>query len=194
MAKVTRRDFLKSSAAGAGVLICGTSSTSRVFGANDRLRVAVVGVNGRGTAHISGYLEQPGVEIAYLVDPDQTVLDQRLKSLEQKIQGKFTCKGVADVRKALEDKTLDAISIASPNHWHSLMTIWAAQAGKHVYVEKPMSHDIAEGRVAWEAQKKYKVVVQHGTQSRSSAAIAGLHQAVHEGKFGRLKISYGYAC
>ena len=74
------------------------------------------------------------------------------------------------------------------------MTIWAAQAGKHVYVEKPMSHDIAEGRVAWEAQKKYKVVVQHGTQSRSSAGNAGLHQAIHEGKFGKLKISYGYAC
>jgi predicted dehydrogenase len=122
------------------------------------------------------------------------VLDKRLKALQEKVQGKFTCQGVADVRKVLEDKTLDAISIAAPNHWHSLMTIWAAQAGKHVYVEKPMSHDIAEGRVAWEAQKKYKVVVQHGTQSRSNAAYAGLHQAIHEGKFGRLKISYGLAC
>jgi predicted dehydrogenase len=194
MAKVTRRKFLKSSAAGAGVLICGTAATSRVFGANDRLRVAVAGINGRGGSHIGGYLQQPDVEIAYLIEPDQNVLDRGLKALEQKAAGKFTCKGVADVRRVLEDKTVDAISIAAPNHWHSLMTIWAAQAGKHVYVEKPMSHDIAEGRAAWEAQKKYKVVVQHGTQSRSNAATAGLHQAIHEGKFGRLKISYGYAC
>jgi predicted dehydrogenase len=195
MSKVTRRKFLKcSTAAGATALICGTAATPRVFGANDRLRIAVVGINGRGTGHISGYLEQPNVEVAYLVDPDQNVLDRRLKALEEKVQGRFSCKGVTDLRQALEDKSLDAISIAAPNHWHSLMTIWGAQAGKHVYVEKPMSHDIAEGRVAWEAQKKYNVVVQHGTQSRSSAGNAGLHQAIHEGKFGKLKISYGYAC
>ncbi len=195
MSKVTRRTFLKSSAtAGTAVLLCGTAATGRAFGANDRLRIAVAGVGGRGSNHIDGYLEQPNVEIAYLIDPDQKVLDARLKTLEKKVQGKFTCKGVADVRQALEDKTLDAVSIATPNHWHSLMTIWAAQAGKHVYVEKPMSHDIAEGRVAWEAQKKYGVVVQHGTQSRSSSANAGLHQAIHDGQFGKLKISYGYAC
>lgn len=195
MLKTNRRDFLKRSAtAGAAVWICGTAATPPVFGANERLRIAVAGVNGRGGSHISGWLEQPNVEIAYLIDPDRTVLDQKLKALTQKVQGKYAPKGVADVRQALEDKTLDALSIATPNHWHSLMTIWAAQAGKHVYVEKPLSHDIAEGRAAWEAQKKYKVVVQHGTQSRSSASNAGLHQAIHEGKFGKLKISYGYAC
>src|SRR5512136_1804282 len=99
MAKVTRRRFLKSSAAGAGVLICGTGATSRVFGANERLRIAVVGINGRGGSHISGYLQQPNVEIAYLVDPDQTVLDRVMKGLQKKAEGKFTCKGVADVRQ-----------------------------------------------------------------------------------------------
>ena len=87
-----------------------------------------------------------------------------------------------------------AISLASPNHWHALQTIWGAQAGKHVYVEKPMSHDIAEGRIAVEAQKKYGVVVQHGTQRRSSSGEAGLAQAIKAGKFGRLKIAYGYCC
>lgn len=195
MSKVSRRTFLKSSGlAGAGVLLCGTAASGRIIGANDRLRIAVAGVNGRGSSHIAGWLDQPNVEIAYLIDPDRDVLDRRLKGLNAKAQGRFTCKGVADVRQALEDKNLDAISVATPNHWHSLITIWAAQAGKHVYVEKPMSHDIAEGRVALEAQKKYNVVVQHGTQSRSSAANAGLHQAIHEGKFGKLKISYGYAC
>ena len=195
MSNITRRNFLRYSiAAGASVCICGTASTSRVFGANERIRIAVAGVNGRGGSHISGWLEQPNVEIAYVIDPDKRVLENKLKALEKKIEGKYACKGVADVREALADKNLDAISIATPNHWHSLMTIWAAQAGKHVYVEKPMSHDVTEGRVAWEAQKKYKVVVQHGTQSRSSASNAGLHAAIHAGKFGKLKISYGYAC
>ena len=195
MSILSRRNFLKQSfGAGATLLICGTSSTPRVFGANDRVRVAVVGVNGRGGDHISGFLGQPNVEIAYLVDPDQRVLKNRLEALEKKVEGKYTTKGVADVRRALEDPELDAISVATPNHWHSLMTIWGAQAGKHVYVEKPMSHDIAEGRIALEAQKKYNVVIQHGTQSRSNAGIAGLHKAIHEGKFGRLKVSYGYAC
>lgn len=195
MSQLSRRKFLKcSTAAGATALICGTSATPRVFGANDRIRIAVAGVNGRGSAHISGYLEQPNVELAYLVDPDQDVLDRRLKGVADKVQGKYKCEGVTDIRRVLEDKSVDAISIAAPNHWHSLMTIWAAQAGKHVYVEKPMSHDIAEGRIALEAQKKYKVVVQHGTQSRSNANLAGLHEAIHAGKFGKLKISYGYAC
>ncbi|MGN6547759.1 MAG: Gfo/Idh/MocA family protein, partial [Aureliella sp.] len=144
--------------------------------------------------HIAGWLSQPNVEIAYLIDPDAKVLAGALKALGEKADGRFTTKGVADVREALEDKSLDAISIATPNHWHSLMTIWAAQAGKHVYVEKPMSHDVAEGRVAVAAQEKYGVVIQHGTQARSDAWRAGLHQAIRAGKFGKLKISYGYCC
>ena len=195
MLQMTRRNFLKCSlAASSTLLICGTRASTRVLGANDRFRVAIAGVNGRGNNHIDGFLGQPNVEIAYLIDPDRKVLARKAESLKTKIGGKYDCKGISDVREALEDKNLDAISIATPNHWHSLMTIWAAQAGKHVYVEKPMSHDIAEGRVALEAQKKYGVVVQHGTQSRSNASIAGLHEAIQAGKFGRLKISYGYAC
>ena len=109
-------------------------------------------------------------------------------------RGKFATKGIRDVREALDDKSLDAISIATPNHWHSLMTIWGAQAGKHVYVEKPMSHDVREGRIAVEAQKKYGVVIQHGTQRRSNASVAGLHEMLQRGDLPRLKISYGYCC
>ena len=206
MNPIPRRSFLKQSAlaAGAYALVSGTRSSARVIGANDRLRIAVAGCNGRGQSHIDGWLSQPNVDIAYLIDPDQRVLDRALKSLEGKAQkaaaknpaaaGKLTTRGVTDVRKALEDPTLDAISIATPNHWHSLMTIWAAQAGKHVYVEKPMSHDVTEGRVVVEAQKKYGVVIQHGTQRRSDANLAGLHEAIQAGKFGKLKISYGYCC
>ena len=128
------------------------------------------------------------------MEPDQRVLDRTLRGLAEKTDGKYQVRGVSNIRQVLEDKSVDAVSIATPNHWHSLMTIWAAQAGKHVYVEKPMSHDVAEGRVAMLAQKKHGVVVQHGTQSRSNAEIAGLHEAIHAGKFGKLKIAYGYCC
>ena len=195
MSKTNRRQFLKRSlAAGSAFVFCSAASSRRVLGANNRLRIAVAGVNGRGGSHISGWMGQDNVEIAYLIDPDEKVLEKRLKDVTKKANGKYTPKGVTDVREALEDKNLDAISIATPNHWHSLMTIWAAQAGKHVYVEKPMSHDVVEGRVAVEAQKKYGVVIQHGTQSRSSADNAGLHDLIRSGKFGKMKISYGYCC
>jgi len=197
MSQLTRRCFLQSAsaaAAGSSVLLCGTKASGRVLGANDKVRVAVVGVNGRGNEHIKELLKLPDAEIAYLVDPDQNVLARRLKEVETASKGLQKPRGAADLRRVLEDKNVDAISIATPNHWHALMTIWGAQAGKHVYVEKPMSHDIVEGRVAVAAQKKYGVVVQHGTQSRSNAKIAGLHEAIKAGKFGRLKISYGYCC
>ena len=162
-------------APGASFFIGGTKSSGNILGANDRLRIAVIGLNGRGGSHINGWKQQKNVEIAYVVDPDEGVLGRRLQS----VQGTFkNCQGEKDLRTILEDKNLDAISIAAPNHWHSLMTIWGAQAGKHVYVEKPMSHDIAEGRVAVEAQKKYGVVVQHCTQRRSNAGIAALHEAL----------------
>ena len=167
MARRTRREFLEDSMFATAAAVAANAAPNlfadeekQSKSPNETLGVAVVGVNGRGNSHIAGWLEQPNVEIVYLIDPDQKVLDGTLKSLEQKAAGRFTTKGVADVRKALEDPTLDAISIATPNHWHSLMTIWAAQAGKHVYVEKPMSHDVAEGRAAVAAQRKYGVVVQ----------------------------------
>ena len=189
MSRISRRGFMQATsvAAGSSFLITGTRASGNIIGANDRIRIAVAGLNGRGGAHIGGWRGQKNVEIVALIDPDKRVLAGRLK----RIPG---AKGYADVRKALEDKNLDAISVATPNHWHSLITIWAAQAGKHVYVEKPMSHDCAEGRVVVEAQKKYGVVIQHGTQSRSSAGIAGLHEAIQAGKWGPLKISYGYCC
>ncbi|MFK7849921.1 MAG: Gfo/Idh/MocA family protein [Akkermansiaceae bacterium] len=194
----SRRQFLKSSlAAGITPFISGGIAGAQIIGANNRLRLAVAGLNGRGKSHIDGFLGIKGVEIAYLIDPDKNVLAKRMGELRKKVEAKglpFTTKGISDVREALDDKNLDALSIATPNHWHSLMTIWAAQAGKHVYVEKPMSHDIQEGRICVEAQQKYGIVIQHGTQRRSDAGIAGLSQAIRDGKFGRLKISYGYCC
>ena len=195
MSNFSRRGFLQTSAAaGSSMLLLGTRASGNILGANDRLRIAVAGLNGRGQSHLSGWMEQPNVEIAYLIDPDKKVLSSAMKGVEAKLGENFKAKGIADLREALDDRNLDAISVATPNHWHSLITIWAAQAGKHVYVEKPMSHDVAEGRIAVEAQKKYGVVIQHGTQRRSDADTAGLHEAIQAGKFGKLKISYGYCC
>ncbi|MCA9056997.1 MAG: Gfo/Idh/MocA family oxidoreductase [Planctomycetaceae bacterium] len=190
----TRRGFLKAGAAGSSLLLLGTRASGNIIGANDRLRIAVAGVNGRGSNHISGWLDQTNVEVACLIDPDSSVLGRRLKDVADKTNGTQKPKGVADVREAVDDGSIDAISVATPNHWHSVITIWGAQAGKHVYVEKPMSHDVNEGRICVEAQKKYGVVIQHGTQTRSSAGVAGLHEAIQAGKFGRLKIAYGYCC
>lgn len=191
----TRRRFLtQTSALGTGLILTGTKASGRVLGANDRLRIAVAGLNGRGQSHLGAWLEQENVEISWLIDPDSRVLEAAARTLEKKSEGRVKPQVTSDVRKALEDRSLDAISIAAPNHWHSLMTVWAAQAGKHVYVEKPMSHDVSEGRIAVAAQQKYGVVVQHGTQNRSNSKIAGLHEAIQAGKFGRLKIAYGYCC
>ena len=164
-----------------------------MLGANERLRIGVCGLNGRGQSHAGSYVEMKDVELAYVIDPDEKVRSRAAEGYTKQAQG-YTVKGLADVREALNDKTLDAISVATPNHWHSLMVIWAAQAGKHCYVEKPASHDIYQGRVALEAWKKYGVVVQHGTQQRSDSGRAAQIKAVRDGMFGKLKISYGYCC
>ena len=197
MDRMNRRTFMKSTmtaaAAAATVTISGTKSSGKVLGANDRLRIAVAGVHGRGNSHAGSYVGMKNVELAYVIDPDKNVLRRAVANYSKKAKG-YKVQGVEDVRKALEDKNLDALSVATPNHWHSLMVIWAAQAKKHCYVEKPASHDIYEGRVAMEAWRKYGVVVQHGTQQRSGAGRAAQIKAVRDGKFGKLKISYGYCC
>ena len=129
MAAFSRRGFLKtSSVAGASMLLLGTRASGRILGANDRLRIAVAGLNGRGQSHIGGWMDQPNVEIAYLIDPDKKVLSSAMTGLQSKLKENFKAKGISDLREALDDKNLDAISVATPNHWHSLITIWAAQA------------------------------------------------------------------
>ena len=192
----TRRQFIRSSVAaatGGSILFHSQAPTyAKPIGANNRLRIAVAGLKGRGGSHIGGWLGQKNVEIVGLIDPDEDVLAKAVQNVNKQQGG--AVHGYKDIRKALEDNDLDAISIATPNHWHSLMTIWGAQAGKHVYVEKPMSHDVHEGRVAVAAQEKYGVVVQHGTQRRSDAGLAALHTAIKAGKWGKLKIAYGYCC
>ena len=194
MPRTNRRQFVKASTIAGTFLITGTKASGNIIGANDRVRVAVAGLNGRGKSHLGGWMGQDNVEVAYAIDPDKNVLSSTMARLSDRAQGKLATQGIKDLRVALEDKNVDALSVAAPNHWHSLMTIWGAQHGKHVYVEKPMSHDISEGRSAVAAQQKYGVVIQHGTQRRSNAGIAGLHEALQEGKLPRLKIAYGYCC
>jgi predicted dehydrogenase len=123
------------------------------------------------------------VDVTWLVDPDRRLLEASRPEHHHRYP-----------RRALDDKNLDAISVATPNHWHSLMVIMAAQAGKHCYVEKPASHDIYEGRVALEAAKKYGVVIQHGTQQRSNQGRAGMIKAIQSGKYGKLAVAHGFCC
>jgi len=186
----TRRTFLETTlATAATVAIGGTKSSGKILGANDTVRVGVAGLNGRGGAHVGAYLGMKNVQIAYLIDPDKRTYKKHLDAIAKKELAAPVV--VQDVRKALEDKTLDAVSIATPNHWHALMTVWACQAGKDVYVEKPCSHNVHEGRVAVETARKYKRVVQHGTQNRSSGAWAQLAAVAKSGALGKLQVSRG---
>ena len=153
--KSARRTFLKASAVAAAGL-ASASSAKKVLGANDRIRIAVVGVRGRGWDHVKGYHPIPGVEIAYFCDVDENILQQRVADAEKMDIPKPQT--YVDVRKLLEDKNVDAVSIATPNHWHSLIGIWAAQAGKDIYIEKPCSHNWWEGRQLVRAVEKYKVI------------------------------------
>lgn len=186
-----RRTFLKSTAATA-MLAAPMYIPKSSFGANDRVRMAVLGVHGRGKSHIKGFQEQENVEIVTLCDPDKNVLQERAQSFQDTYGKKVKLE--QDLRKVLDDKKIDAISIATTNHWHSLATIWACQAGKDVYVEKPLSHNIFEGRKAVEAARKYNRIVQHGTQSRSSEKVAKEIVAVQSGKYGDLLATKGYCC
>lgn len=193
---VDRRGFLKTSAVATSTFslftIAGTKSSAKVIGANDRINIGVAGINGRGGAHINEFAGMKDVEVTQLIDPDKSIWNSRKKAVKDR--GGNDPETFSDIRKALEDKNVNAISVATTNHWHSLITIWACQAGKDVYVEKPISHNVFEGRKCVEAAKKYKRVVQHGTQNRSSQSKANMMAAIHSGKYGKLLVSKGYCC
>jgi len=187
---VTRRDFLKKAAATtasarafAGVTFL--PQPERVFGANDRVRLAVVGLRGRGKDHIDAFSRLKNVEIAALCDVDEGILNQR------RGQTGGAPRTVTDVRRVLEDPAIDAISIATPNHWHALMAIWACQAGKDVYVEKPCSHNLWEGRQLVRAAEKYRRIVQQGSQLRSTRAAVEAIAHLHSGTFGEVYLARG---
>ncbi len=165
-------------------------TSSRAFAApSDRIRVAVVGVRGQGNGHIGAYSRMPNVEIAALCDIDQNVLNSRLAQVE-KTSGKRPT-GYEDLRKLLEDKDIDAISIATPNHNHTMQAIWALQAGKHVYVEKPCSHNIFEAKQIVAATRKYGKIVQHGVNARSHGGPMEAVAKMREGLIGDVYMARG---
>src|SRR5882757_9678306 len=181
---LNRRGFLVKGSAGVAAL-----GAFNVLGANDRVRVAICGIHARGNDHLENYARLQNVQIAALCDVDESVLAKRVAQMDK--MGLPKPVTYTDVRKLLEDKSIDAVSIATPNHWHSLMTIWACQAGKDVYVEKPMSHNVMEGRRVMEAAGKYKRIVQHGTQGRSATTIREAVQKIRDGIIGETYMGRG---
>jgi predicted dehydrogenase len=201
MNRLTRRRFIKASllttASAALVPAFGAdndgrgslaSAQLRVTGANGDIRCAVIGFHGRGGSHIEGLRKVPGTRLVALCDVDRSVLDQEL----QKCQGRGEkVEGYTDIRKLLENKDIDVVTLATPNHWHALGSIWAVQAGKDVYVEKPVSHNVWEGRQLVEAAHKYNRMVQAGTQIRSNPGVQEAIAWLHEGHLGKILRSRG---
>ncbi len=195
MSRQTRRTFLKRAAVtagiGTGLVIAGSRASGSVLGANDKIRIGVAGIKGRGQSHMGEFAKMDGVDVTHLIDPDSRLFESRSAKVKQ--IGGNTPKCVQDIREALDDKNLDAVSVATCNHWHALITFWACQARKDVYVEKPCSHNVFEGRQCVKAAERYGQIVQHGTQSRSSSGWAKRVAAVASGKYGKLLVSKGYA-
>jgi predicted dehydrogenase len=192
-----RRDFIKQSVLGtAGIAIGGmgfsASSYGSILGSNDRLNVAVIGLRSRGTAHIDEWCylkDSHNIRIVSLCDTDEQFFTERLKTVESKTGVKPAI--YWDMHKITDNPDIHAVSFATPNHWHALGTIWACQAGKHVYVEKPCCHNIFEGRKMIEAARKYNVRVQVGFQGRSYQNIINAIKFLHEGGIGDVYMARG---
>jgi len=165
-------------------LAAATASRTRVMAASDQVNVAVIGVGGRGRAIINDYRQVPGANIKYLCDADQASLEKAMAIIQ-----KFNTpkpQTTTDMRRVLDDKTIDAVSIATPDHWHGPATILACDAGKDVYVEKPASHNIREGRWMIDAARRNNRIVQVGTQSRSRPSTLRAMEFIKSGKIGKV--------
>lgn len=194
--KLSRRDFLDNSVwAAAAALATGAArpiwaeepaAPKKRIGPNDKIRVAVIGVNGQGGAHLGEYLKNPDVELVAVCDCDPAAFKKHADKFKNL---KTPPRYEQDVRKLLEDKTIDAVSIATPNHWHAVMAVWAMQAGKDVYVEKPCSHNVHEGRVITQWARKLGRICQMGVQSRSMPGMRKTLEFVHSGKLGKITVA-----
>ncbi|MCP4258427.1 MAG: Gfo/Idh/MocA family oxidoreductase [Planctomycetes bacterium] len=186
MKHVTRRVFIKSSIA---AILTLTMPFSRARSANNDIRAAVVGFRGHGRTHINAYLKIPGVRIVALCDADRNILDRgvsEFKARNQKVDV------YTDVRQLLDDKNIDIVSTATPNHWHALVTVWACQAGKDVCVEKPVSHNIFEGRKMVEAARKYNRIVQADLDLRSNEGLTDAVSYIQQGQLGNIVVVRGF--
>ena len=190
-ADLDRRDFLKrAGATGLGLAMANTVPSplwhrvAPAASANEKIVVAVMGLNGRGMVHAQNFSSLPNSEVAYICDVDSTVLSKAASVLAKGVPNARVPKAIEDFRRALDDKSVDAISIAAPDHWHTPMAILALKAGKHVYVEKPCGHNPREGELIVAAKKKYDRHVQQGSQQRSSPrTIEALHM-IKDGAIG----------
>ena len=192
----SRREFVNRSAllaaaatAGSAVRADDTPAPARAKAQGEKLRVAVVGVNGRGMSHVSGFLGKNNCEITTVCDCDEAVIGRAMKQIETK-QGKSP-KYEKDIRKVIDNKDIDIVSIATPNHWHALMAVWAMEAGKDVYCEKPATHNVHEGAIMTAAARKFKRICQVGTQSRSNPGMRDAIAYVQSGKLGKVDLAIG---
>lgn len=180
MSNSNRRDFLKNTSAGvASAAALAWAARTRTVSAANQVNVAIIGCGGRGSGVAHAFNKQPGVKVTYVCDAHQKRLAAAAKSLG--LSGK---NAVSDMRRAFDDPDVDAVYIATPDHWHAPSAILACDAGKHVYVEKPCSHNVREGRLLVNAASRNKVVVQHGTQVRSTAMMLEAIQLLRDGIIG----------
>ncbi len=193
MKSIQRRAFLRGGLAGAAALAGSLAKPHRVNAApSDQIQVASVGVGGMGSGHVERMLARPDVRIAAVCDIDQAHRE-RAEQMIKRASG-YTPRSVEDFRRLLDDKSIDALVIATPHHWHCPIAIPAMQAGKDVYVEKPASHVFREGRLLVDAAKKYNRVVQHGTQMRSSEVTKEAGRLLKQGVIGTVKMSKAWNC
>lgn len=192
MNRVSRREFVKYATMGtaAATVLPGMTALSadKVAGANSAIRLAIIGVGGKGRQHTEIFNGIQGVDVVTICDADT----QRAAEAASKVRkngGKV--KVCQDMREVFADDSIDAICTATPNHWHALTTIWALQAGKHVYVEKPVTYNLSEGRAIMQAAKKYGKIVQAGFQSRSDTGLLKFYPYLHKGKLGKIEMLYG---
>jgi predicted dehydrogenase len=191
MSRLTRRRFLEDSilaaaAAAATPQLLVADETNRQVGPNEKITAAIIGCGIRGKQHASELARLADCDIAYVCDPDR---DRAAEVAAQLAEQKRPTKAVQDLRTVLDDKTVDVVFIAAPNHWHALAAIWAMQAGKDVYVEKPVSHNVVEGRRMVQAARKLNRICQGGTQNRSSGSWKEAMQYIRDGKLGEVKLA-----
>jgi predicted dehydrogenase len=182
---ITRRQFVRHTATLGAAIGLPMLAHRRVLGANDEIRLAVIGCGVRGGVHIGAFGSQPGVRLAAVCDPDRVRLEAAAKGIEKRYGNRP--EHVVDVRRLMDRKDLDAVSVATMQYWHSLPTIWACQTGRHVYVEKPLAHFIWEGRQMVNAARKYNRLVQVGTQARSRDTDRQTIGYIRSGQLGKIQ-------
>jgi predicted dehydrogenase len=192
MKNKARRSFIKNSTMAATGMLAGNTIVKAAMLSNppsDQVNIAVIGIRSRGKDHYRALTQIPNVRIAMICDIDRNKLHEAVREVEELTGYKPSTE--TEYRKVLDNKDIHAVSIATPNHWHALQAIWACQAGKDVYVEKPVSHTLQEGRKIVEAARKYNRIVQTGTQARSNEATLQALQFLHEGGLGKIYMARG---